>query len=77
MLAPDLAQYIVADKRVTDAVRAALGDMELPAIHSRQVANAVSDTNFPEFLKISPDGTGAAPHYGSGNPNEYIEPFEE
>ena len=77
MLAPDLAQYIVADKRVTDAVRAALGDMELPAIHSRQVADAFSDTDFPEFLKAAPDGTGASPNYGIGDPNEVIEPFDE
>ena len=75
MLAPDLAQYVIADKRVTDAVRAALGDVELPAIHSRRVADAFSDTDMSEFLKAAPDGAGAAPHYGNGDPNEIIEPL--
>ena len=76
MLAPDLAEYIVADERVTNAVRAALADMEIPALHAKRIADEFTTTNFISFLKAAPTGAGAKPRYGEGNPNEVIEPLE-
>ena len=77
MIAPDLAEYIVADERVVNAVRAALADMELPALHAERIAAEFACTDYITFLKEAPSGIGASPRYGEGNPNEIIVPFEE
>ncbi|MBQ7650338.1 MAG: hypothetical protein IJS15_05220 [Victivallales bacterium] len=76
MLAPDLAEYIVADERVTKAVRAALADNELPALHSKRIADAFAKTDFITLIKEAPAGDGAKPKYGDGIPNETIIPYK-
>ena len=75
MLAPDLAEYIVADERVTNAVRAALADTELPVLHSKRIADVFATTDFITLLTEAPDGVGAKPKYGDGTPNETIIPY--
>ncbi|MBO4620045.1 MAG: PHP domain-containing protein, partial [Victivallales bacterium] len=77
MLAPNLPQYIVADAPVVEAVRAALADPELPALHARRLANAFADTDFAKLLQLAPDGTGAHCTWGDGNPDEVILPLDD
>ena len=76
MLAPDLAEYVVADPRVVDAVRAALADPELPALHARRLADAFATTDIGDFIKIGPKINDKEPEYGLGDPNEVVMPME-
>ena len=75
MVAPNLTQYVVADAPVVEAVRAALADPELPALHARRLANAFADTDFAKLLRLAPDGTGAQCTWGDGDPDEVILPL--
>ena len=76
MLAPNLAEYIIADERVSKAVRAALADNELPTLHAHQIADAFAKTDFTTLINESPAGDGARPKYGDGTPDEPIAPYE-
>ncbi len=76
MLAPDLAEYVVADPRIVNAVRAALADRELPARHARRLADAFATTNIGDFVTIGPKINDREPEYGLGDPNEVIMPME-
>ncbi len=76
MIAPDLAEYIIADERIVNAIRAALADMELPALHAKRISCEFAQTDFIAFFREAPSGIGASPRYGEGDPNEIIVPFE-
>ena len=63
--------------RGMEAVRAALADHELPALHVRRLTAAFADTDFAKLLRLAPDGTGAKCIYGDGDPNEIILPLDD
>lgn len=77
MLAPDLAQYVVADPPVVAAVRAALADPELPSLHARRLADAFAGTDFAMLLRLAPDGAGACMQMADGDPDEVIFPLDD
>ena len=76
MIAPDLAQYIVADQPVVEAARAALGDDQLPEAHAKRLTAAFANANLAQYLQNSPDGSDAKVKWDEGDPNEVILPLD-
>ena len=74
MLAPNLSKYVIADEPVVRAVRAALGNPQLPTLHAERLAAAFAETDLVCFILTAPGENKALPNYGQGDPNEVILP---